>query len=144
MKALPYTKAEAATAEVNRFQRQYADALQSFTEIVSFWRDMSSKLLKSAITFDDQMVDGSVASGSILGQPFRINVVPQLRDNGVVAKCIVSVTDYLGRPQVRAVFLHSRGADVLSEEGDVIAARSGEHCDYLWLCNLIAIVLRAG
>ncbi|MEI2337071.1 hypothetical protein VVF04_31685, partial [Pseudomonas aeruginosa] len=87
---------------------------------------MSTHDLKSAITFDDQVADGAVASGALFGQPFRINVVPQLRDNGVVARCFVSVADHAGKQQVRAVFLHSQGADVLSEEGQVIVSRSSE------------------
>lgn len=137
-----YENAEEAAAHIVRSQYQFASALRSFADIAAHWRELGPKLLKSAITFDEKVKDGAVESGAIFGQPFQIHVLPFLTDNGMVAKYIVSVTDFAGKQQVRAVFLHSPGADVLSEDGSLVASCNSTYPNYLWLCNLIASVLQ--
>lgn len=142
MEAFPYTNADTANSEINRCQKQYANALQAVTEVIDLWRDVAPKTLKSAIVFDSQGAEGALVSGVIYGQPFKINVVPHVRDEAVVAKCIVSAVDHAGDMQIRVIFLYARDGDVLSEDGQVVVSRDASYPGYLWLCNLIGAFIR--
>ncbi|EMB4117878.1 hypothetical protein IPC367_18980 [Pseudomonas aeruginosa] len=137
-----FDNADAAASNILRIQKQFIDALQSFADIRAHWRELGPGRLKSAITFDGEVKDGAVESGAIFGRPFRITALPYLTGNGVVAKYIVSVTDIAGKQEVRAVFLHSPGSDVVFEDGRLVVSRDDEYPNYLWLCNLIVSVLQ--
>lgn len=142
MEAFPYTNADTASNEINRCQKQYANALQAVTEVMDLWRDVAPKTLKSAIVFDSQVSEGALISGVIFGQTFKINVVPHVRDEAVVAKCIVSTVDHAGDMQTRVIFLYARDGDVLSEDGQIVVSRDANYPGYLWLCNLIDAFIR--
>lgn len=142
MEEFLYTNSEAASRDLNQRQKQYDKALQAVADVMDLWRDVAPKNLQSVIVFDSEVAEGALISGSIFGQPFKINAVPHIRGDAVVAKCIVSAVDHAGDMHVRGIFLYARDEDVLSENGQVVVSRAAEHPHYLWLCNLIGAFIR--
>lgn len=139
-----FTDADQAAAQLCRYQRQYSQRLNDFADVAAHWRQLSTSRLRSVITFDSDVVAGGVESGNIMGLPFRITAEPCVIGDGICARLTISTTDFAGKQQKRAVFLYGDDSSVLADDGTVVVGPTATYPNYLWLCNLIATVLRKG